>query len=90
MPHAPILFNPIYLFTKKYQNITYKLFWASMNIFHLIGPQIFPISLFKLGHNINHYCGAKELSDLGPLCAGPKARRGEENVRGRTMKFQMA
>ena len=26
-----------------------------MSISHLIGPQIFPISLSKLGHNISHY-----------------------------------
>ena len=55
MPHALILFNHIYLFTKKYQNIIHKLFWASMNISHPIGPQIFPISLSKLGHDINHH-----------------------------------
>ena len=50
MPHAPILFNHFYLFTKKYQNITLKLFWASMNISHPIGLQIFPISLSIIGH----------------------------------------
>ena len=59
MPHAPILFNHIYLFTKKYQNITYKLFWASMNISHPIGPQIFHILLSKLGHDINHHKNLK-------------------------------
>ena len=59
MPNAPILFNHIYLFTKKYQNITYKLFWVSMNISHPIGPQIFPILLSKLGHDINHHKNLK-------------------------------
>ena len=59
IPHALILFNHIYLFTKKYQNITYKLFWASMNISHPIGPQIFHILLSKLGHDINHHKNLK-------------------------------
>ena len=54
VPHIPILFNHIYLFTKKYQNLTHKLFWASINISHSIGPQIFHISLSTLGHDINY------------------------------------
>ena len=49
MPRAPILFNHIYLFTKKYQNITHKLLWASINIAHSIGLQIFHILLSKIG-----------------------------------------
>ena len=54
-PLAPILFNHIYLFTKKYQNINHELFRVSMNISHPIHPQIFLISLSKLGHDINYH-----------------------------------
>ena len=38
----PYLITFIYSL-KKNQNITHKLFWVSMNISHLIGPQIFHI-----------------------------------------------
>ena len=59
MPRATRLFNYIYLFTKKYQNITRKLFRASMNISHPIGPQIVPITLSKLGHDVNNHKSPK-------------------------------
>ena len=61
MPRAPILFNHIYLFTKKYQNITHKLLWASINITHSIALQIFHISLSKFDHDINYHKKPKKL-----------------------------
>ena len=64
MPPASILFNHIYLFTKKYQNIAHKLFWVSINISHLIGPQIFHISLSKLGHDIYYHKNPRKTNVL--------------------------
>ena len=58
--HVPQSYLITFIYSpKKYQNITHKLFWASMNISLAIGLQIFHISLSKLDHDINHHKSLK-------------------------------